>query len=216
MTIAMAERTLIIKGHVAATDISFEDYLTAFEGEFAEWVDGVVIRMTPVSEQHDRVFQFLMLLLRAYLDVRPVGRLFVAPYVMKAAEDSPAREPDLQILLNENLDRNTGTYLKGPCDLAVEIISPESSDRDRGEKFGEYERAGVGEYWIVDPLRGEALFYRLGADGRYRRVPTGTGTEGTFLSEVLPGLRLSVDLLWREDLPSVAEVVQLVQEMTAW
>lgn len=180
----MTERTLIIKGDdVLASDLSFEEYLVAFDGQFAEWVEGVVIRMTPVNEQHDRVFQLLMMLIRAYLDVRPVGRLFVAPYVMKASDESPAREPDLQILLNEHLGRNTGTYVAGPCDVAVEIVSPESSERDRGEKFGEYEAGGVTEYWLIDPLRKEALFYSLGEDGRYRSV---SPVEGRFASSALP------------------------------
>ena len=50
--LAMSEQTIIIKGPVAATDMSFEDYLIAFDGQFAEWVDGVVIQMTPISDRH--------------------------------------------------------------------------------------------------------------------------------------------------------------------
>jgi Uma2 family endonuclease len=51
--------------------------------------------------------------------------------------------------------------------LIVEIISPESSGRDRGEKFYEYEMAGVREYWLIDPQREQVEFYELNAEGRY-------------------------------------------------
>jgi Uma2 family endonuclease len=34
--------------------------------------------------------------------------------------------------------------------LAVEILSPTTAPRDRGAKRRIYQRAGVGEYWIVD------------------------------------------------------------------
>ncbi|MEJ7756097.1 MAG: Uma2 family endonuclease [Nocardioidaceae bacterium] len=58
------------------------------------------------------------------------------------------------------------TYLDGAADLAIEIISPESIGRDRGEKFVEYEAAGIREYWLIDPERRQAEFYRL----EFRRI----------------------------------------------
>ncbi|HGE69650.1 TPA: Uma2 family endonuclease, partial [Candidatus Poribacteria bacterium] len=36
-------------------------------------------------------------------------------------------------------------------DLVVEILSESTIDTDRKDKFYEYEKAGVLEYWIVDP-----------------------------------------------------------------
>ena len=47
----------------------------------------------------------------------------------------------------------------------VEIASPESRLRDRGEKFAEYEAGSVREYWLIDRERKEADFYRLGERG---------------------------------------------------
>jgi Uma2 family endonuclease len=65
----------------------------------------------------------------------------------------------------------------------------------------EYEAAGVKEYWLVDPDRQQAEFYRLGENRRYRSVSA--DERGIFTSEVLPGFRLKVDWLWEETLPSV-------------
>lgn len=43
--------------------------------------------------------------------------------------------------------------MDGTPDLIVEVTSPESLARDRGEKYVEYEAAGVREYWLIDPDR---------------------------------------------------------------
>jgi hypothetical protein len=60
------------------------------------------------------------------------------------------------------MTRNSGRRTEWP--------SPESHRRDRVEKFAEYERGGVPEYWILDPVRQETLFYVLNADGIYEPV----------------------------------------------
>ncbi|MEZ5301901.1 MAG: Uma2 family endonuclease [Verrucomicrobiales bacterium] len=73
----------------------------------------------------------------------------------------PGREPDIIFVASENLGRIKNAFLDGPADLAVEVISPESQGRDRGDKFYEYQAGGVREYWIIDPERQVAEFYRL-------------------------------------------------------
>jgi Uma2 family endonuclease len=66
--------------------------------------------------------------------------------------------------------------------------------RDRGEKFYEYEEAGIPEYWLIDPLRREVEFYQLDARGRYRTILP--DAEGVYRSRVLPGFWLRVRWLW--------------------
>ncbi len=69
----------------------------------------------------------------------------------------------------------------GPPDLVVEVISPESVGGDRGEKFHEYEGAGIAEYWLVDPQREVLEVYVLDDGERYiwlswiARESTGAG-----------------------------------------
>ena len=68
------------------------------------------------------------------------------------------------------------TFLDGPADLVIEVISDDSVTRDRVEKFDEYLEAGVREYWVIDPRPGQqrALFYvlRTGCSCRSGRTPT--------------------------------------------
>jgi Uma2 family endonuclease len=115
------------------------------------------------------------------------------------------REPDLLFVANEHGNRLRPTYVDGPADLVIEIVSPDSEERDRVTKLAEYEGAGVPEYWLVDPVPQEATFYRLGADGRYDAVPI--NADGFYHSAALPGFRLWVAWLWQRPLPALAEVL---------
>ena len=125
---------------------------------------------------------------------------------MKTGPDLPGREPDILFIAREHLDRMRNSYLDGPADLVVEIISPDSRARDRGEKFYEYEQGGVREYWLLDPLRRQAEFYQRGPDGIFRLVPG--GEDGTYRSAVLEGLWLKVEWLWQEPLPPLMSVLR--------
>jgi len=133
-----------------------------------------------------------------------LGMIRLAPFQMKLARSG--REPDLLFVARENLSRLKETCLDGPADLVVEVVSPESVGRDRGEKFYEYQEAGIPEYWLIDPDRRWAEFYRLGKDGLYRVAFA--GREGIFRSEVLPGFWLRVEWLWQEPLPKVLDVLR--------
>jgi Uma2 family endonuclease len=75
--------------------------------------------------------------------------------------------------------------LDGPADPVVEVVAPESVGRDRGEKFTEYERAGIRGYWLIDPQRKQAEMYRLAETGRYQTVLS--GETSLFHSQVVLG-----------------------------
>lgn len=96
-------------------------------------------------------------------------------------------------------------YFDGAPDVVVEIVWPDSRVRDRGEKFYEYEAAGVREYWLVDPDRQQAGFYRLDERGRYRMVVP--DSQGVFRSEAVPGFWLSIEWLWQDPLPDEGEIL---------
>lgn len=89
--------------------------------------------------------------------------------------------------------------------VLVEVVSPESLDWDRGAKFAEYEAGGVPEYWLLDPLRRWAEFYRMGKEERYE--VEFVGREGVYHSEALPGFWLRVEWLWQEPLPAAEDVL---------
>jgi Uma2 family endonuclease len=173
------------------------------ESQTAEWVDGEAFVMAPPSTGHQDLTLFLGSVLRFYVESKGAGRVFVAPFQMKLGR--AGREPDVLFVSSENCVRIEGLYLKGPADLAVEVVSPESRGRDRKEKFREYEQAGVREYWILDAVNRQAEFYALGADRTYRSLLI---VEDIFRSQVIQGLWLDVKWLWQDPLPNLMVVLK--------
>ena len=190
-----------------ATKVSYEEFLERIdENQHVEWVDGEVIEMSPISNRHQDVAGFLISALRIYAEARQLGEVRSEPYQMKPALSLPGRAPDVFFVATAHLDRLRSTYLEGPADLVVEIISPESRARDRGDKFFEYEQGGVPEYWLVDPIREQAEFYQLDPGGIYRLAAL--DAQGRYDSVVLSGLWLQVSWLWQTPLPPLLSVLK--------
>jgi Uma2 family endonuclease len=184
--------------------MSFEDFHDWLdEDKRAEWVDGEIIEMSPSNLGHQDVLGFLYLWIRVFVDRHRLGRVYMPPTLMHLPSRPSGREPDLLFVANTHLDRLRRTYIEGPADLVVEIVSPDSIVRDGRDKLAEYEQAGVPEYWIIDELRDEARFYILDSEGRYRRATL--GPDSIYTSTVLPGLRLRVSWLWQRPLPTLDE-----------
>ncbi|MGI9860894.1 Uma2 family endonuclease [Moorella naiadis] len=201
---------------VSPGKMSFAEFLAwCNEDTWAEWEDGEVLLLTPAATKHQRVSLFLSSYIANYVLLKKQGQVFTAPFLVRLPEPvRRGREPDIIFIKQEHVGRLQDTYLDGAPDLIIEITSPESLSRDRGEKFKEYEAAGVPEYWLVDPDRRQAEFYRLEADGRYQ-VNT-AGTAGVYQSSVIPGLELKIEWLWQDPPLSALEALQQMGYKRMW
>ncbi len=181
---------------------SYEEFLDwADEDTLAEWVDGEVVMYSPASKQHQLIVGFLEKVLGTFVEQHNLGVVLSAPFQMKLER---GREPDLLFVARGHLDWLQETYLDGPADLVVEIISPESVGWDRGDKFYEYARGGVPEYWLIDPQMEWVEFYHLEEE---RYCLAFSGKEGEYHAEALPGFWLRVEWLWQEPLPHPLRVL---------
>jgi Uma2 family endonuclease len=191
----------------APNKITYEEFLNRTdENTHVEWVDGEVVDMAPIADEHMWVDMFLARVLGEYVERQNLGAVCREPYQMKAAPHLPGRAPDLMFVSNANRRRLKKTHVEGPADLVIEIVSPESRARDRGEKFYEYQEGGVREYWIIDPERKQAFFYLLGDDRIYR--PADIARDGIFRSTVLDGLWIRIAWLWQRPLPTLQSVLK--------
>ena len=184
--------------------ISYEDFLEHYDGVHAEWVDGKVILMSPVSNVHQRIGLFLARLISDFVEDNDLGLVFYAAFQMKSGVTSPGREPDLIFVSKDRLPLVRRNHFDGPGDLVVEIISPESIQRDRVTKFEEYQQAGVKEYWLIDPLTQQATFFQLDASDKFQAIIS--DDEGKYHSHVLPGLWIKTDWLWQFPSPLLSQV----------
>ncbi|HWM93522.1 MAG TPA: Uma2 family endonuclease [Thermoanaerobaculia bacterium] len=185
---------------------TIEEFLAWEDDRWAEWVDGKVIRMAPVTLGHQEIVNFLLTLLRLYIEEHDLGIVSTtAPYAMHLPARQRVREPDLLFVSKQRMDRLKDLYLDGAADLVVEVVSPDSRRRDRVEKVVDYEAEGVREYWVIDPRRRQVELRRLGADGRFRLIEP---VEGIFTSESVPGFRLRIDWLWRQPPPKILDAAR--------
>ena len=187
--------------------ISYEDFLAAYMGENAEWVDGRVENMSPINLDHDSVSGWLYKVMSELAQILDLGVVLHDKFQMKTGAHLAGREPDIMFVAKANLHRLHRTFLDGPADLVIEIISEDSGERDRVTKYLEYERGGVGEYWLLDPEQQTQEFLALGADGRF--VPVLVSEDGVYRSAVLPQFWIRTEWLWQKPRLTMVDVLKI-------
>lgn len=174
----------------------------------AEWVDGEVIIMAPASLKHTRLTLWLAMLLQLFAKDRDLGEIIGGDLMVRFASQRRRRMPDILFVTKARSEILLPNHAEGPPDLLIEIVSPESESRDWRIKYLEYERAGVREYWIIDPNSNHLEAYQLleqAGQSSYQRIAE---NEDRVLSTVLPGLHIRPSWLWQEPLPDVIGVLR--------
>ena len=120
------------------------------DGNRYEIIAGVLYMTPAPGTGHQSVSARLVTFLVTHVEFAGLGRVFAAPVDVELAPDTVV-QPDIVVVLSANLDHITPSRIIGAPDLVVEILSPGTAGYDRREKQDAYARAGVGEYWIVDP-----------------------------------------------------------------
>jgi Uma2 family endonuclease len=181
---------------ISTTKMTAEQFLMLGEdppGVRLELVDGEVAVSPSPTPKHGFVVMILSRILGNYIEAQDLGELYSD--VDTLLDDFNIRRPDLLFFSNENLDLIGETFMEGPPDLAIQVLSPSSVTIDRKDKFTQYRKAGVRFYWIVDPqlktLEGWELKNR-----RYIPIGRGQGT-GTISLAPFADLEIPLARLWR-------------------
>jgi Uma2 family endonuclease len=128
--------------------------------------------------------------LLGFVAPRGLGTLRFAPLRLRLWEGK-FREPDVLLLLAEHDDMRREQYWEG-ADLVVEVVSTDDRRRVLVTKRREYARAGIPEYWIVDPGEERVVVLRL--DGERYSVHGEFGRGARATSVLLEGFELDVDV----------------------
>jgi Uma2 family endonuclease len=125
----------------------------------------------------------------------PNGHVVSAP-IDAYFDEKNTVQPDI-VWIGENSRCVIGEkMLEDPPDLIVEIFSPGTAKRDKKEKFQLYERYGVREYWLVDPIGQYIEVFQL-VNGKF--VQQGVyGRGDSFVSAVFGGKTVKLDTVFRE------------------
>ncbi|HBV85858.1 MAG TPA: Uma2 family endonuclease [Desulfosporosinus sp.] len=171
----------------ADKNYTYADYLTWPEDERWEILDGIAYMQAAPSPIHQEILASLLAQLHHSLSGNPC-KVYPAPFCVRLMDDDKKKndeiktivEPDLSIVFDETKIDETG--YNGAPDMVIEIISPSSIKMDRFIKFNSYEKAGVKEYWIVEPVGKLVNVFVLQDDQRYGRPETYTENDEIRLS----------------------------------
>jgi Uma2 family endonuclease len=162
---------------------TYEDYAKLPEdGLRHEIIHGEHFVNPSPSTQHQHVSKRLQYQLYTKIELAGLGLLYNAPIDVQLSEFDIV-QPDIVIILNENVRKITPTKIKVAPHLVVEILSPSTSGNDRTIKKDLYERSGVNEYWIVDPYVQQVEQWIL-RDGKYAIETQAKVIRLSFVSDV--------------------------------
>lgn len=165
------------------------DYLTLDAGRLVEFDNGCVEVLDMPTKEHQRIVQYIYRMLFAFVQTKTkiLGEVFVAPLPVRLWE-SKFREPDVVFVASGRSDYQG--YPDG-ADLVIEVVSDDVSSRRRDleTKRVEYGRAGIPEYWIVDPQESKVVVGHL-RNGQYE--VSEYATDDIARSILLSGFELSV------------------------
>jgi len=145
---------------------TYKDYLEWPDDERWELIDGVAYTMTPVpSFRHQRIVGNLHTILNVNLRGKPCIPGIAPTDVILSEHDIV--QPDIFVVCDKK--KITEANIQGAPDLVVEVISPSTSLKDKREKKACYEKYGVKEYIIIDPVENYVERFYLEEDGTYSK-----------------------------------------------
>lgn len=161
-----------------------------------ELIDGVAYLMSPAPLRiHQEIVGEIYFQVRAALEGK-LCRAYVAPFDVRLPRAGEADErvdtvvqPDMLVVCDESKLDERG--MRGAPDWVVEVLSQSTAVHDQTIKLAAYERAGVGEVWLVHPTDRAVTVYRLN-DSLFGR-PAIHEMKGVLAVEVIAGLRMDWD-----------------------
>ena len=170
---------------------SEDEYLRLDEGCLLEFTNGTIEVLPMANPRHQRIALFLYRLLHEFVMSRGLGDVVVAPMPVRIGSKK-YREPDIAFLSDDHVDLEEAECWAG-ADLVVEVVSKGDPKRDLVQKRKEYAKAGISEYWIVQPQ--EFVVLVLNLKGRsYHEQRFQLGDVAT--SQRLAGFRIAVSELF--------------------
>ena len=197
-------RSVVVSPERRFTERQFAEWASQYPKLRVEWIDGKADILSPDNLDHDTIQLWLLTLLNFYIQKNDLGELHGPNFWIRLPRQRQRRVPDIFFVSKARLSIVKQTVVEGAPDLVVEVVSPESQSRDRRKKYQEYEKAGVREYWIIDPLSRTVEWYSLKGKKYVLIEPK----EGALHSRVFAGLYLKPAWLWRRPMPNVIGVLR--------
>jgi Uma2 family endonuclease len=163
-------------------------------GERAELINGVYYMMAAPTFKHQAVLGELFKEIAVFLEDKPCkavpAPLDVRLFYQADESDNVVVQPDIVVICNEKKRGEEGC--RGAPDLAIEILSPSNTISEMKRKLELYRRAGVREYWVVDPETETVDVYRFKGSGTGLYTVQVYKIDDVLPSSVLAGLKVNL------------------------
>jgi Uma2 family endonuclease len=169
--------------------LTYDDFLLfPDDGKRHELIDGEHYVTPSPNTRHQRISGKLYLIIGNWLEANPIGQLFYAPFDV-VFSNFDVVEPDLLYMSNARAEEIlTEKHVSGVPELVIEIGSKGTRKRDETIKRRLYERAGVDEYWIVDPDIDSIRVFRRVGETFGRPIESSVEAGDTLETPLLSGL----------------------------
>ena len=160
---------------------NLSDILNMNDDKRMELINGELVMMAPPVRIHQKISRTLVTQIDTFLTGKKC-EVYSAPFAVRPFEQDGDSlydvdtmvEPDVSVICDPSKLDDIGC--KGAPDFIIEILSPSTRRHDRFTKFNLYQRAGVREYWIVDPSSKDVQVFLL-EDGHYTAKGFGTAED---------------------------------------
>ena len=125
-----------------------EEYYKVRENVRAELYEGILIVLESPSARHQGIVREIMGPLWLFLKGKPCD-VFASFGVKPFNDEATIFEPDIIVVCDKSKIGKNSCF--GAPDFIVEILSPSTKRMDKTLKYNKFQKAGVKEYWIIDP-----------------------------------------------------------------
>jgi Uma2 family endonuclease len=172
---------------------TYDDFLRLpDDGNRYEIIDGVLYMVNAPDPEHQFAVDEIFAELRNFVKANQLGAVYTAPIEVHLPDIARPVQPDVLFIAEARRHNVKTKFIEGAPDIIVEVTSPSTMRTDRKIKFDAYERAGVREYWIVNPKTRSAEVYAP-INGEYD-LHGEFGPGETVTSTVLTGLNVLTDI----------------------
>lgn len=143
------------------------------EGDYQQLINQQLIMSPSPSSKHQEISAVIFTQIYSFVQKNKLGKAFCAPLDVYFDEDN-VFEPDILFVSAQRMDIIKENGIHGAPDIILEILSVSSGYHDTKTKKRIYEKHGVKEYWMVDPMDGEVMGYK-NKNGKFVEIHKGMG-----------------------------------------
>jgi Uma2 family endonuclease len=182
----------------ASTKLTYADLLELPEdGKRYEIIDGELCVSPSPFVGHQRIAGRIFAALFDHFNRHGGGETLIAPLDVVLAEDAVV-QPDVVVITSARAELVGEKNIAGPPDIVIEVLSDGTRRVDEIVKRKLYERYGVDEYWIADPVVEIVKIYRRVGNAFERVAEIGTENGGDITTPLLPEFALDVRVVFAQ------------------